>query len=214
MQFKQGTHVFSADDREVGHIDRVVLDPKTKEVSHVVVRKGFLFTEDKVVPTNLIASATDEKVKLRQNAGDLQNLPDFEESHYVPLDEDEKKRLAEGVRYYPPLYWYPPYGAIPASLASIPEPHVIETERNIPENSVALKEGAKVIAADGEHVGDIEQVLTDARTDRVTHFLISQGLLLKEKKLVPVLWLNSASDDEVRLAVGSHLLEQLHTYDN
>lgn len=50
MQFKQGTHVYTIDGKDVGAIDRVVLDPKTDEVTHVVVRRGWLFSEDKVVP--------------------------------------------------------------------------------------------------------------------------------------------------------------------
>ncbi len=42
MQFKRGAEGFTADGRKVGGIDRVVIDPRTREVSHVVIRKGFL----------------------------------------------------------------------------------------------------------------------------------------------------------------------------
>ena len=99
MQFKDGTAVFTSTGEEVGHIDRVVIDPGTKEVTGIVVRKGFLFTEDKVVPISLIAAATDERVTLREDAGDLQALPDFEETHYIAYDDerarDGKLQLAD-----------------------------------------------------------------------------------------------------------------------
>lgn len=86
MQFTEGAKVFTADGERVGAIDRVVLKPDTKEVTHLVVQKGFLFTEDKVVPMSLVGPATEDRVTLREDAGDLQALPDFEESHHVPLD--------------------------------------------------------------------------------------------------------------------------------
>jgi hypothetical protein len=86
------------------------------------------------------------------------------------------------------------------------------TERNLPERTVALEEGAKVVSADDEHVGDIEQVLTDPQSDRVTHFIIKEGLLLKERKLIPTHWVSRLTEDRVKLAVGSDLLERLPQY--
>ena len=50
MEFKEGAVVFSSDDKKVGHIRRVVIDPKTEEVTHLVIEKGFLFVEDRVIP--------------------------------------------------------------------------------------------------------------------------------------------------------------------
>jgi hypothetical protein len=41
-------------------------------------------------------------------------------------------------------------------------PYVVKTERQIPEGTVALEEGAKVIGSDGEHVGKIERIFTDS----------------------------------------------------
>ena len=43
MLFKQGTDVFSSDNEKIGTLDRVVMDPRTKEISHIIVREGFLF---------------------------------------------------------------------------------------------------------------------------------------------------------------------------
>jgi sporulation protein YlmC with PRC-barrel domain len=40
MQFKGGADVLTASNDTVGKVDRVVLDPRTKQVTHLVVRKG------------------------------------------------------------------------------------------------------------------------------------------------------------------------------
>ncbi len=202
MQFKQGVRVFTASDENVGTVDRVVLDPLTKKVTHIVVRKGFLFVEDKVVPIGVVDTATEDRVTLRDKAGDLQALPYFEESHYIPLTREEL-----GIQYAPglafPLLWYPDVGTMPRR---------VETERNIPDNAIPLREGAHVISADEKDVGNIERIFTDPGNDRVSHFVIAQGFLTKERKLIPINWVLKIREDEIRLAVSSRLLENLKPY--
>jgi uncharacterized protein YrrD len=221
MRFNDGANVFTSGGDKVGSLDRVVIDPQSREVTHVVVRKGFLFTEDKVVPVSLIGAATKDRVTLREDAGDLEALPDFEETHYIPLDD------AEAGATFPagharPLYWYPSAGltwwsptGYPGYAGNLgyPKPeYVARTERSIPEGLVALEEGAKVISSDNNHVGDIEAVLTDPKEDRATHLLITQGLLLKERKLVPTAWISKVREKKVHLGVGSKFVEQLPDY--
>jgi uncharacterized protein YrrD len=93
----------------------------------------------------------------------------------------------------------------------VPE-YVLETSRNIPEGTVALKRGAKVLSSDDEQVGDIEEVLTEPAADRATHLVISEGLLLKEKKLVPTQWISAVLEDTVVLAVDAQTVEDLPEY--
>jgi uncharacterized protein YrrD len=214
MQFKEGANVFTADGDRVGTVDRVVLDPDTKEVTHLVVQKGFLFKEDKVVPMSLVGPATEDRVTLREDADGLEKLPDFEESHYVPVEQKSRPQPgpAEWAR---PLYLYPPVGAWWATggYAAFARPQfVAKTERNIPEGTIALEEGAKVISSDGKHVADVERIFTDPLEDRATHLLISEGLLLKEKKLIPTKWITHILEDAVHLAVDSDFVDSLPEY--
>lgn len=221
MQFKHDASVHTSAGEDVGHVDRVVLDPRSKEVTHIVVRKGLLFKTDKVVPVSLIDSATENRIVLREDAGDLDSLPEYEETYYVPLEDEELRRAARHQAYAPASYLYPWYPT-PAGLAApaltgygyaAGPRQVAETERNIPEGTVALKEGAKVVTQDGEHIGNIDEVLTDPQADRATHFVISQGLLLKSRKLIPTAWVGDMSGDQVRLAVGSQLVQSLREYE-
>jgi len=221
MRFEQGADVYTADGDKVGEINRVVIDPKTHEVTHVVVQKGFLFTVDKVVPVSLIGPAVEDGITLRENAGDFDALADFEETHYVLSSEGkEKGALPHGKTHL--LYWYPPtrtmwwhtggYLGFPGLFYLMP-PYVVETERNIPEGTIALKEGAKVISSDDEHVGNVEMILTDSQENRATHLVISRGLLSKEKKLIPTSWISIVMSNEIHLAVDSKLIEELREYE-
>ena len=209
MEFKRGASILTRDDQEVGHIDRVVIAPKTKQVTHIVVRKGFFFTKDKVVPIDWVVAGQKERIALRVDADKLAQLPDFEEIHYVASNGDDlgHERSAR-TDMAPALYGYPPYMAAPIIPYTDPS-YVKETKVNIPDDTVAVKEGAQVIASDGKHIGTVELVFTNSTTDRATHFLISKGLLITEKKMVPIEWVDSFDKDEVRLAVGSSIVEAL-----
>ena len=214
MQFVKGANVYTANDHQVGQVDRVVIDPKTHQVTHLIVQKGIFFTEDKVVPIDLIADADQDRVTLREHAGKLQDLPDFEEQHFVNVGEDEADQTPTPVYHAPPLYWYPAFGAPSVGyFAGYPYPaSAVETEQNIPDHTVALKDGAEVISADGEQVGKVARVLVDPQANRATHLLISKGLLFKENKLVPMNWVRTVEEEQVHLAVRSRLLEELPDY--
>lgn len=211
MEFKQDTTVFTADGQDVGRVDRVVLNPQTKKATHIVVRKGFLFTEDKIVPVGLISAADEKRVMLRPDAGDLNTLPPFEETNYIPLNEAEARSADYVAGQAFPLYWYPPMGGWLGY--DYPLPFVEETQQNIPANTVAVKEGARVIASDDQRVGSIERVYTNTSNNRVTGFLISRGLIMKEKRFIPINWVSRVSEDEVYLSVGAPILEELPQYE-
>jgi uncharacterized protein YrrD len=89
----------------------------------------------------------------------------------------------------------------------------IETTRNIPGHTIPLKEGTDVISSDGEHVGDIDRLFVASDSNTATHFVISQGMFFKERKLIPTHWINSVEEDKVKLAVSSKQLEELPAYE-
>jgi len=220
MEFHKGASVHSADGEQVGDVDRVVIDPQSREVTHLVVEKGWLFTTNKLIPAEAVSETTEQRVTLKRTSDELENLLDFEETHYMPTEGEEL-----GVQQPPgqtrAMYWYPPAGTTwqghsgyvgYPDLGYVKPDYVKHTVRNIPEGTVPLKEGARVISGEGQHVGDVEEVLTDPEGDYVTHLVVSRGLLLKEKKLVPATWVTSVMEEEVQLAVGRRLLDELPEY--
>jgi uncharacterized protein YrrD len=211
MQLKNNATVFTADGEEAGSIDRVVLDPRTREITDVVVQKGLLFPKDKVIPVEMIASASEERVTLRKDVEDPDELPDFEETEYVSLEGEDEVLATYPPDHAQPLYWYP-YGMAGLQyqhpISHTEEPYTIKRERHIPEGTVVVNEGAKVTSADGKHVGNVERVFFDPNTDKITSFLVSKGLILKEKMLIPAEWVKGFGELEITLAVGSRTLEK------
>jgi uncharacterized protein YrrD len=217
MRLTKGADIYSSEGEKLGALDRVILDPETKEVTDIVISKGHLFTTNKVVSIDSIDQEIQDKITLRSPKQDLDDFLDFEETHYVDLDQTENPTNDE----LPASYWYPPtnfawwrmgssgmampyYPAIPV--------YVPKTKQNIPEGTVALEEGAKVISRDGKHVGNIEQVIVDSQDNRVTHFVINEGVLFKERKLIPVTWISEIDEHEVHLSSASGVLDRLPGY--
>lgn len=216
MIFKNGADVFTAEGNHVGGINGVVIDPSNDEVTHLIVQQGFLFTEDKVLPVDWIGETHEERITLRPDILDLDGLPKFEETHYVPRHEEDRFS-PDGTHVYPgliPVYPYPHYGlgAWPIYTAGVDDGVQKRVQQNIPEETEPLKTGATVFSADGEQVGEVEGVLMNEQANQVSHFVIEEGFFFKNRKLVPVSWVRTVTQDEVYLGVGSKTLDSLPEY--
>jgi uncharacterized protein YrrD len=205
MEFKQNVPIYAANGEAVGHLDRVVVDSATKAITHIVVQKGGIKKDSRVVPISLIAEAQDDRINLREEAADLHGLQQFEEKQYVMSDAGAG---ASGVVSQP-------MAGMPGAVVSEPRPKYVKLiEQHIPAGTVALKEGATVVAADGKHIGHVEKVITGAPADHTTHLLISKGILSKERKLIPITWVGIMSEDKVHLTVDPQQVEALEQVAN
>ncbi len=143
MQFKHGAEVVTAQGHRVGSVDRVVMDPNTKEVSAIVVRKGVLFVDDKLVPVSRITSATVNHVTI--DVADFDQLPNFIETEYIGIGVPQEEVLEEAVMAEP-LYWYPPIGSAMwgyPPMTGYPPELPVAGHKQIPEGLIALHEGAR-----------------------------------------------------------------------
>jgi uncharacterized protein YrrD len=223
LRLKKGARVFTSDGKELGRVERVVIDPRGDEVTHLVIEKGLFLVKDKLLPVQLVKTATEDRIVLLEGSEELRALPDFEDVQYVlanPPNPGQRNRSPES--YPSPMYWYPPIGTIWSggggyvadwrAYAYPSPPYVAHEAKNIPEGAVALEEGARVIGKEGERIGEVDEILTDPESEKVTHLVISRGLLNKRRKLVPVTWLGQVHQDEIHLVVSSQVVENLDEY--
>jgi uncharacterized protein YrrD len=214
MEFTEGMAVFTVDGKQVGRVSRFVLEPITNEVTHIVVQKGWLLHEDKVVALKLIASVRDDRVIFSGDVSDFNQLPPFEEKHFDRNteamewgdDSTDKNSLS--------YYWDTPHISH-TSIDFIPDYHKppVQIKRNIPEETIPLRDGAEVISSDGKHAGHIERLLIEPGLNRATDFVIKYGVLFKQRKIIPTYWVKSVEEGKVYLQVSSHALERLPSYE-
>lgn len=212
MRIKLGAKVVAENDEKVGEIEKVVIDPKTEEITHVVIRKGFLFSEDKLVPVSLLGIADEDEIRLRAPQEEIELLPDFESRKFLLYsDLDEAYKQERG--YATPVIMYPPAGLGHVGMGMPAQPPLVaKVEENIPEDSVAIQDGADVIGMEGEKVGEVEEVFIDPELDQANYILVSKGFILKERKLVPMDWVQELKEGKIHLAVNTKIIEQLPDY--
>src|SRR5690606_10366687 len=226
--------VKSANGETVGRVSHFVIDPRTDEITHLVVEKGFLFMEDRVVPIESVASADENEIRLAPGRGnEPEDFPLFESSYYVKPGE-----YSTDAGLYPSLsayYYYPPvpgmgsWGAMPVvppvgppgMQAGTPQPAgpmnsapindagIVsrEASEELPQHSVAVRKGADIYSNDGQLVGQVDEVFTSAESNRVTHILMSQGLLAKSFKLLPIHWVGKMTAERVDLGTSARVIE-------
>lgn len=213
MRYAKGAEVYTLSGEKIGTISRVVIDSKTKDVTDLVVERGGVLSKDeKVIPVGLVDPENEEQITLRETNQDVDDFPDYQTTHYVDVDQP-----GAGYENIEVAYWYPPLNPhIQMPMAGVfhgdvPE-QVTQTETSIPEGRIAISEGAQVVSADGSHLGNVEQVITDSERNTMTHFVIGKGFLLKEHKLVPMHWVDRVEEEKIHLSVGAQLFDRLPDY--
>jgi uncharacterized protein YrrD len=213
MRFEKGTEVYTSKGEAVGTLSRVVIDARTRDITDLVVERGAVFKDEKVVPIGLVEIENDERIVLRETNQDIDDFLNYETTHYVPSDHvaEQPSDTIEQYYWYPPLgFQFPSHGILPGG--SVVPDYIPRTEDAIPEGRVAIGGGAQVIGADEKHIGNVEQVLSDSQSNNVTHFVVGKGLLLKEHKLVPAVWVSRVDDDKIYLSVDADMFERLPDY--
>ena len=206
IRFQRDADVQNENGEGIGLLERVVLNPESMVVTDLVVRTGrFLGKKEKVLPIDMVLEAGEYLVVVRDDKEQLEHLPLFEEKlEFFDIEELEHPHSDKNVP--PPILGY--LGSTPLSSPKRDEKFFSWTIRNIPEGTVAVKEGARVIAVGGKYIGTVEGVLADPRADQVTHLQISNGLLSKETILIPIHWVKSLGEDEVHLKVRKDSIEE------
>jgi uncharacterized protein YrrD len=179
-----------------------VIDPTTDKVTHILVRQGFLFSEDRVIPVDLLAQIGDGSIAVIRLSESLEEFPVFEETYYISPHRDKLPAKWEMVSHNPLLYYPPAIGA------GVMVKHV---NRNIPEDAIAISKDTRVTTSDGAHAGHVEKTFTDSSRN-VTHILIARGIIFHTERLIPIGWVRWLDDNELRLTVPTEIVESVPEY--
>lgn len=86
-------------DGEAGHLERVIFSPRLAVVTHLVVHRGFLGHQDRIVPISHVTGSTDEAVELDLPMAALQQFPIYDPTAYT--------RSAPDSHVVPTVRWLP-----------------------------------------------------------------------------------------------------------
>jgi sporulation protein YlmC with PRC-barrel domain len=183
-------------DGECGRSTFVIIDPISRQVTHLVVKQNGLSAKEHVVPIEWVTQATHDLIRLRCDREKLDGLEPFVETHYLRESLPDFEHMAGG-------YFVHPF-RVPQAMK-----YVAVRERRIPRGELAVERGAHVEATDGR-VGQVDEFLVDPKKGRITHLILREGHLWGQKDVtIPVSEIDHVEEETVYLKLDKHSIEAL-----
>ncbi len=202
--FDIGAAVMCTDGR-CGKLVRVVLDPATERVTSLVVARGGLQKESRVLPITEVQGTKDGIVQLPISSREFGRFRIYKEVEFrVPSVGWNNGRYGpDDVRY-----WMSPYEGIGGQSLVPSRKHLLH--EGVPFDSRVVGNGTKVRDAEG-NAGEVDHVLVDCEGGYITHIVIRHGLI-NDYTIVPVSMIASVDDQGVVLNVRRAELRALQKY--
>ncbi len=206
MDIKLGQPVVSSDNQHVGKVDRLILDPQSRDIESIVVHKGIFLSEDRVLNVGLLHGVDAHgAVQAEISASKFAELPVFVETAYrIPTDDEYQSlpypvdTMVVNTGMISPLLWQNPAGRTMGAGTTINEDAIAES--GIPENMVAIDKGTAVFDRDGNAVGHVDDVLFDER-GQMTSIVVKAGRIRRHEYRVPIQQVDRLLESEVRLTI-------------
>lgn len=226
MDIQLGKPVLSSDGTYLGKVDRIVLDPATRELVEIIVHKGFLFTTDRMIEMPFVDRIDQEGVvHLNVTAARAGELPTFFEHEYVVPTIGELHEapyplsggVSAGAVGPMPILWrtgYTGHGYRPAQRSMF-EPAAldhgaVEIRSNLPDNTVSISHGTDIICSDGQKCGVVLDVIYDEGSN-LAEIVGQIGILRRSTVHIPVDWIESFTSAHIRLRVSEDEALQTET---
>ena len=215
MKIELGAKVSTADGKEIGTIEKLILDPDGGDVHAVVVRKGLLFGRDVEVELDDIVGQRDGTARIRYAESELDRLETFHEGSYTTPPPERSTEYASGYGYPAasllwPSRWSGPVSGEPYghdAIGAVAD-EVASLHRQQDLGNAVIEEGSTVKSRDGEKLGEVHRLVFDAESGRPTMLVIRKGFLFTEDVEVPVGLISSVDDDVVYLDARHDEVEQ------
>lgn len=217
MRINLGVPAYLSGGQQAPAIDRVIIDPRLWEVTHIVIEKGPGLSEPKLVPLNMVQSWTMDRVDLRLTPQQLANMPTYVEQQYCrpcilpasPAQPGKGKLPAtevftqEGFPYGPSIL---PHETKPVETPTdkVKQPDIGPTE----VGPIELRNGAQVEAVDGP-VGTLDQLLLDTYMGKITYLVVSDTGQKGQEMRVPLEWVGYLEPSRIRLSATKQQVKYL-----
>lgn len=166
-------------DAVCGELRRVVVDPKARRLTHLVVEPRHGHEPGRLVPIGLVESAG-APVRLRCDRAGFEALDEAEETLFLRDAGGHRQYGQEHMMSWP----YYRLGELDRD-EGYENPHVLTQDR-VPEGEVQVRRGDRVEATDGL-VGHVHGLVVEPKDHRVTHIVLEEGHLWGRREVaVPV----------------------------
>ena len=217
-----GVAVRGSDGHHLGTLKRIVVAHDGMRVTHVVVEEGLIESGNalapggwekprgRVVPIALVTHAGDHELRLACDEPAFKAFPRFEEEHAIPVESAEPAGEAPGrfeadevIRYI----------SSAAGLGGAPylAPEAITYDERPGEAEIS--EGTPVWRREPhEEVGEVERVLAESTTQRVTALVVKRKGIFGPSLVLPIAEVADVEDGVVHITLSRAAVDALPHY--
>jgi uncharacterized protein YrrD len=191
-----------SEGREVGRVERVVLDRDSNEATHLVIKYGGpLNARQVLMPLSWVARSEHNRVRINHSSAECENLPNYELQHYARLDELGQGELEHHRAKIKPADWINYVVPLVANAFGDPyhTPGVVVTDRLITPAENAVRRGLTVESRDGYKLGALQEVLLSEPDWRLSGVIIERGFIITHPMRIPADWVFSITSDRIIL---------------
>lgn len=168
MEFDIGADASCADGK-AGTVVALIADPVARTLAHIAVEPEHHPGGARLVPIDLVKTATHEAVELGCSLAELARLPEFHDVEFVPYVPNFGDPGAT-------LAW-PYYGLTDREM-----PLIVD---RVPAGEIEIRRHDRVHATDGA-IGRVEGLVVDGK-GQITHVLLQEGHIWARKEVtIPV----------------------------
>lgn len=167
-----------------GRVTRAIIDPRSVQVTHLVVKTSSPSPAERRVPIELFTSATSHSIRLSCTTIDLESMLPFAEVEWRPV-----AGYAPGPLPAPYLF---------QTLLMRPLYRAVKRQRIRP-GELAVHRGTRVHFANGRE-GRMEKLVLNQRGRQISHLVLRTGSVWGSKRVtVPIARLDRIDDDVLLL---------------
>jgi sporulation protein YlmC with PRC-barrel domain len=181
--------VLSHDGHMLGTLSRFVFEKDSRRLTHIVVDTGVLrsgealwkggwgIAHDRIVPIGAVESATSDEVRLTMAADDFRDVSvDYADEYFVPVPDLAPGRPDES-----------DLARIAMSIPGEPGPYAMEQVTVVPPHEAEINKDSPVWRLrPHQKLGEVERVVFDARTKRITALVVRRGFVFHRDVVLPI----------------------------
>jgi sporulation protein YlmC with PRC-barrel domain len=194
----------SCSDGPCGKLTRLIVDPETQAVTHLVIEPGHRGEPERFAPIDLVDETAGE-IKLRCTIAEFGRLEPAEEQGLQPSDSGrppDNQGLAR--------YGGSGYGGL--TMANLRDGAKVATHDTVPLGEVDVRRGEPVYATDDE-IGKIQGLIIDSGSHHVTHVLLEEGHLWGRKEVAIPIGSVTRVGDIIQLTIDKQQVQDLPPVD-
>jgi osmotically-inducible protein OsmY/sporulation protein YlmC with PRC-barrel domain len=188
-------------DQHCGKLVKLVVDPQTQQVTDLIVEKGLLLKQDRVLPIATVERVTEQEICLNIRSHELSNYPEY---HQVEIKEPAS-----------PEHAYSSATTLGPGLGTISERVVPMVRRRVHQGIAA---GTTVIGhgtgVENPHktLGHVDHVVVDTQTGQMAQLILRHGNFFPEYVVIPAAQIKDVDEQNVFVSVGDAELPALARY--